>query len=100
MRSWHNRSSYEHSRAAGIFRLANVARTTEASFVVRIQDGSAEWVNVQTGELDGKVLEVFGGLPEGDTVAMHGTRKFVGNPSPHLALHGAAAEIREMISAR
>lgn len=50
-----------------------VARTTEATFVVRIQDGSAEWVNVQTGELDGKLLEVFGGLREGDTIAMRGT---------------------------
>jgi RND family efflux transporter MFP subunit len=49
-----------------------VARTSEATFV-RIQDGSAEWVNVQTGELDGKLLEVVGGLREGDTVAVRGT---------------------------
>src|SRR5207245_2742645 len=45
-----------------------VARTTEATFVVRIRDGSAEWVNVQTGETDGKLLEVFGDLHAGDTV--------------------------------
>jgi len=50
-----------------------VARTTEAVFVVRIRDGSAEWVNVQTGEVDGKQTEVFGDLREGDDVAVRGT---------------------------
>lgn len=50
-----------------------VARTTEATFVVRIRNGSAEWVNVQIGETDGKLMEVFGDLKEGDTVAVRGT---------------------------
>jgi RND family efflux transporter MFP subunit len=50
-----------------------VARTTEATFVIRIRGGNTEWVNVQTGELDGKSIEVFGGLHEGDEVAMRGT---------------------------
>lgn len=50
-----------------------VARTTEATFVVRIRNGNAEWVNVQTGESDGKLVEVFGDLREGDTVAIRGT---------------------------
>lgn len=50
-----------------------VARTTEATFVIRIRDGNTEWVNVQTGELDGKSIEVFGGLHEGDEVAVRGT---------------------------
>jgi len=50
-----------------------VARTTEATFVIRIRDGNAEWVNVQTGEIDGKSIEVFGGLREGDEVAGRGT---------------------------
>jgi RND family efflux transporter MFP subunit len=50
-----------------------VARTTEATFVIRIRDGNTEWVNVQTGELDGKSIEVFGGLHEGDEVAARGT---------------------------
>ncbi len=45
----------------------------EATFVVRIRDGKAEWVNVQTGEVDGKLIEVFGDLREGDTVAMRGS---------------------------
>jgi membrane fusion protein, multidrug efflux system len=50
-----------------------VARTTEATFVIRIREGNTEWVNVQTGELDGKSIEVFGGLHEGDEVALRGT---------------------------
>ena len=50
-----------------------VAKTTEATFVIRIRDGNTEWVNVQTGELDGKSIEVFGGLHEGDEVAVRGT---------------------------
>jgi membrane fusion protein (multidrug efflux system) len=50
-----------------------VARTTEATFVIRIRDGNTEWVNVETGELDGKSIEVFGPLHEGDLVAVRGT---------------------------
>jgi membrane fusion protein, multidrug efflux system len=50
-----------------------VARTTEATFVIRIRGGNTEWVNVQTGELDGKSIEVFGGLHGGDEVAVRGT---------------------------
>ena len=50
-----------------------VARTTEAVFVVRIRHGNAEWVSVHTGEMDGKLIEVFGDLREGDLVASRGT---------------------------
>ena len=50
-----------------------VARTTEATFVIRVRDGNTEWVNVQTGETDGKLTELFGDLREGDTVAVRGT---------------------------
>lgn len=50
-----------------------VTRTTEATFVIRIRGGNSEWVIVQTGELDGKSIEVFGGLHEGDEVAVRGT---------------------------
>jgi membrane fusion protein, multidrug efflux system len=53
--------------------VSSVARTTEATFVIRVRDGNTEWVNVQTGEIDGKSIEVFGGLHEGDEVAVRGT---------------------------
>jgi RND family efflux transporter MFP subunit len=50
-----------------------VARTTEGTFAVRINQGQTEWVNVQTGEGDGKLIEVFGKLQAGDEVATRGT---------------------------
>lgn len=53
--------------------ISSVARTTEATFVVRIRNGAAEWVNVNTGEVEGKLIEVFGDVHEGDEVAVRGT---------------------------
>ncbi|HKW64393.1 MAG TPA: efflux RND transporter periplasmic adaptor subunit [Candidatus Acidoferrum sp.] len=50
-----------------------VARTTEATFVVRIRNGNAEWANVSTGEVEGKLIEVFGDVRDGDEVAVRGT---------------------------
>src|SRR5216684_2205708 len=61
---------------------SSVARTTEATFVVRIRNGDAEWVNVQTGEMDGKLIEVFGDLREGDDVAVRGTDEL--RPGAHV----------------
>ena len=67
-----------------------VARTTEATFVIRIRGGNTEWVNVQTGELDGKSIEVFGGLHEGDDVAVRGTDEL--RPGTRVNVQVAAAE--------
>jgi hypothetical protein len=54
-----------------------VAVTTERSFVVRIRDGLAEWVDVRKGiahRLDGTdLIEVFGPLASGETLALRGT---------------------------
>ena len=51
----------------------SVARTTEGTFVVRLTDGNVDWVTVQTGEADRKLVEVFGKLQPGDEVAIRGT---------------------------
>ena len=53
--------------AAATFAPLSVAQST------RIRDGNVEWVKVQTGELDGKLVEIFGDLREGDQVAARGT---------------------------
>lgn len=53
--------------------ISAVARTTEATFVVRVRNGNCEWVNVNTGEVEGKLVEVFGDVHEGDEVAVRGT---------------------------
>jgi len=50
-----------------------VATTLERVFVVRIHDGKAEWVDVKTGVSAPKLVEVFGDLRAGDTVALRGT---------------------------
>jgi membrane fusion protein, multidrug efflux system len=67
-----------------------VVRTTEATFVVRIRDGSTEWVNVQTGELDGKSLEVIGEVREGDEIAARGTDEL--RPGTHVVTKQIPAE--------
>jgi membrane fusion protein, multidrug efflux system len=50
-----------------------VVRSTERQFVVRVRNGVAEWVDVRRGEVNGNLIEVFGGLREGDIVALRGT---------------------------
>lgn len=50
-----------------------VVSTLERIFVVRINNGKAEWVDVKTGVTVGNLIEVFGDLHEGDTVLVHGT---------------------------
>jgi membrane fusion protein, multidrug efflux system len=51
----------------------SVASTTDRTFVVRIRDGKAEWVDVRTGLASGSLVEVFGALRPGDQVAVRGT---------------------------
>lgn len=67
-----------------------VVRTTEATFVVRIREGNTEWVNVQTGELDGKAIEVIGGLQDGDEIAARGTDEL--RPGTHVVTKQIPAE--------
>jgi membrane fusion protein (multidrug efflux system) len=50
-----------------------VATTTERTFVVRVRDNTAEWVDVKRGDAMDQLLEVFGALKEGDLVAVRGT---------------------------
>lgn len=50
-----------------------VARTTERTFVVRVREGEAEWVDVKTRGTSENLVEVFGDLREGDEVAVRGT---------------------------
>jgi RND family efflux transporter MFP subunit len=50
-----------------------VANTLERVFVVRINHGKSEWVDVKTGVTASKLIEVFGDLRGGDMVAVRGT---------------------------
>jgi len=50
-----------------------IATTTERTFVVRVRENRAEWVDVKRGAAMDQLVEVFGPLKEGDQVAVRGT---------------------------
>jgi len=51
----------------------SVASTTGRTFVVRVQNGRIDWVDVRTGLTSGGLIEVFGNLHAGDAVATRGS---------------------------
>lgn len=51
----------------------SVASTTDRTFVIRVRDGKAEWVDVRVGLTSGSQVEVFGDLHANDEVAARGT---------------------------
>jgi len=54
-----------------------IATTTERSFVIRIRDGVAEWVDVKRGasmnHQGADLIEIFGDLSPGDQIVVRGT---------------------------
>ena len=51
----------------------SIVTTTERMFVIRVNNGLAQWVNVGRGARVGDLIEVFGALKEGDTIIRRGT---------------------------
>ena len=51
----------------------SIVTTTERTFVIRVNNGVAQWVNVGRGARVGDLVEVFGPLKEGDTILRRGT---------------------------
>lgn len=51
----------------------SVVTTTERTFVIRVTNGVAEWVNVGRGARVGDLIEVFGALKEGDVIVRRGS---------------------------
>ncbi len=51
----------------------SIVTTTERTFVIRVNNGVAQWVNVSRGARVGDVIEVFGALKDGDTIVRRGT---------------------------
>lgn len=51
----------------------SIAVTTDRTFVIRIKNAKAEWVDVRTGLTSGALTEVFGDVRPGDNVAARGT---------------------------
>jgi membrane fusion protein (multidrug efflux system) len=50
-----------------------IVTTTERTFVVRVNNGVAQWVDVSRGARVGDLVEVFGALKDGDMVVRRGT---------------------------
>jgi len=51
----------------------SIVTTTERTFVIRVNAGVAQWVNVSRGARVGDLIEVFGALKDGDTIVRRGT---------------------------
>src|SRR5919197_2219531 len=51
----------------------SIVTTTERTFVVRVNNGLAQWLHVGRGARVGDLVEVFGPLKEGDTIVRRGT---------------------------
>lgn len=64
---------YRRPRASLLVPPTAIVTTTERSFVIRVNDGKAEWVNVSQGLAAGDLVEVFGALKDGDTIVKRGT---------------------------
>lgn len=65
-----------------------VVRTTERTFVVRVRQGAAEWVDVRRGPAIGDQVEVTGDLAPGDLVVVRGSDEI----RPGTRIQGAAAK--------
>ena len=61
------------SRPSLLVPKTSVVTTTERTFVIRKQNGRAEWVNVAKGVSDGDLIEVSGNLHAGDMVVRRAT---------------------------
>jgi membrane fusion protein, multidrug efflux system len=51
----------------------SIVTTTERTFVVRNQDGRAQWINVRKLATEGDLVEVLGGLKAGDLIVRRAT---------------------------
>ncbi|HEV2387788.1 MAG TPA: hypothetical protein VGS20_11100 [Candidatus Acidoferrales bacterium] len=53
--------------------VSSVASDLERTFVIRVREGKAEWIEVKTGETVKGKTEVFGDLRNGDMVVLNAT---------------------------
>ena len=51
----------------------SIVTTSERSFVIRVNGGVAEWVDVKKGPAQGDLVEIIGPLKDGDTVLRRGS---------------------------
>lgn len=51
----------------------SIVTTTEKTFVVRVKGGTVDWVTVSRGPVVGNLVQVYGNLKPGETIARRGT---------------------------
>src|SRR6266436_1874178 len=61
------------NRSALLVPPTSIATNSERTFVVRVKDGAAEWVDVRKGPMQGDLIEILGPIKEGDTVLRRGS---------------------------
>jgi membrane fusion protein (multidrug efflux system) len=61
---------------------AAIVQSTEKTYVARIRDGVVDQVAVERGVVQGDMVEVFGGLQEGDVIARRGSEEL--RPGTHV----------------
>src|SRR6516225_4085633 len=62
-----------NSRPSLLVPPTSIVATTEKTFVVRVKNGTVEWVPVMRGASVGDLVEVFGDLKPGEMIAKRGT---------------------------
>jgi RND family efflux transporter MFP subunit len=67
---------------------AAIVQSTEKTFVARVRDGVVEQVPVQRGVVQGDLVEVFGGLQDGDVIARRGSEEL--RPGVHVEVRAPA----------
>ena len=60
-------------QASNVVPQSSVVRTTERTFVIRVKNGMAEWIDVKPGESTDDLIEVFGELHDSDQVVLKAT---------------------------
>ena len=67
---------------------SSVVTTTERTFIIRVQDGTADWVTVSKGPSAGDLIEVFGPLKDGDSIVRRGSDEL--RPGTKVQVHAPA----------
>lgn len=64
--------SFQRSMPSYVVPSSAIVTTQEKRFVIRLNNGKTEWVDVRNGFLLNDTIEVFGNLTEGDTIVFRG----------------------------
>ncbi len=78
------------SQAVMLVPPASIVNTSERTFVIRVKNGIAEWVDVKRGSAQGDLVEVVGPLAPGDLVLRRGTDEI--RPGAHLKVRVTPAK--------